>query len=119
MMLGLPLGFAQPLVLLGLLSLPVLWWLLPAHSAAAARHQLSAGAAALRHLSQGETPQRTPCGSPCCGSRAPRSSSSSPRAAVGIRPVATTTPEAPLALLIDDGFPQQPPWTRAMRSADT
>jgi hypothetical protein len=27
-MMGLPLGFAQPLVLLGLLSLPVLWWLL-------------------------------------------------------------------------------------------
>jgi hypothetical protein len=25
---GLPLGFAQPLVLLALLSLPVLWWLL-------------------------------------------------------------------------------------------
>ena len=27
-MMGLPLTFAQPLVLLGLLSLPVLWWLL-------------------------------------------------------------------------------------------
>src|SRR5690348_7546210 len=27
-MMGLPLGFAQPLVLLGLLSLPVLWYLL-------------------------------------------------------------------------------------------
>ena len=25
---SLPLGFAQPLVLLGLLGLPVLWWLL-------------------------------------------------------------------------------------------
>ena len=25
---GLPLGFAQPLVLIGLLTLPVLWWLL-------------------------------------------------------------------------------------------
>jgi hypothetical protein len=25
---GLPLAFAEPLVLLGLLSLPVLWWLL-------------------------------------------------------------------------------------------
>ena len=25
---GLPLAFAQPLVLLGLLSLPILWWLL-------------------------------------------------------------------------------------------
>ena len=28
MMPWLPLGFAQPLVLLGLLSLPMLWWLL-------------------------------------------------------------------------------------------
>jgi hypothetical protein len=27
-MMGLPLGFASPLVMLGLLSLPVLWWLL-------------------------------------------------------------------------------------------
>src|SRR5215218_2428780 len=27
-MMGLPLGFAQPLVLLGLLALPALWWLL-------------------------------------------------------------------------------------------
>ena len=27
-MMGLPIGFASPLVLLGLLSLPVLWWLL-------------------------------------------------------------------------------------------
>ena len=27
-MMGLPLGFAQPLVLLGLLSIPILWWLL-------------------------------------------------------------------------------------------
>ena len=25
---GLPLGFAEPLVLVGLLTLPVLWWLL-------------------------------------------------------------------------------------------
>ena len=28
MIAGLPLTFAQPLLLLGLLSLPVLWWLL-------------------------------------------------------------------------------------------
>ena len=28
MMSWLPLGFAQPLMLLGLLSIPVLWWLL-------------------------------------------------------------------------------------------
>ena len=27
-LMGLPLAFAEPLVLLGLLSLPVLWWLL-------------------------------------------------------------------------------------------
>ena len=29
---SLPLGFAQPLVLIGLLSLPVLWWLLRLHT---------------------------------------------------------------------------------------
>jgi hypothetical protein len=28
MIAGLPLSFAEPLLLLGLLSLPVLWWLL-------------------------------------------------------------------------------------------
>jgi hypothetical protein len=28
MIAGIPLAFAEPLVLLGLLSLPVLWWLL-------------------------------------------------------------------------------------------
>ena len=28
MIAGLPLGFAEPLVLIGLLTLPVLWWLL-------------------------------------------------------------------------------------------
>ena len=28
MIAGLPIGFAEPLVLIGLLTLPVLWWLL-------------------------------------------------------------------------------------------
>ena len=57
-MLGLPLGFAQPLVLLGLLSLPVLWWLLRLDSAAPAPHRLSADAAAVRHSAQGRARRR-------------------------------------------------------------
>jgi len=48
-MMGLPLGFAQPLVLLGLLSLPVLWWLLRMIPPAAAADRLPAGAAVVRH----------------------------------------------------------------------
>ena len=45
MMPWLPLGFAQPLVLLGLLSLPVLWWLLRLFQTSEATGQPSAGAA--------------------------------------------------------------------------
>ena len=42
---GLPLGFAEPLVLIGLLTLPALWWLLRLDPAAAAPHRFSADAA--------------------------------------------------------------------------
>src|SRR5882757_6197431 len=79
-MLGLPLGFAQPLVLLGLLSLPVLWWLLRLTLAA-----LVIIAAA------------GPLWNP---------------------PLATSSAKAPLALLIDDGFPAAGTWDLRMRTAE-
>ena len=49
MIAGLPLGFAQPLVLLGLLSLPVLWWLLRLVPPRPRRIEVPADAAAVRH----------------------------------------------------------------------
>src|ERR1051326_6325717 len=57
MIAGLPLGFAQPLVLLGLLSLPLLWWLLRLGAAAPrAPDRFSADAAAVRDRTQGRNP---------------------------------------------------------------
>ena len=50
---GLPLGFAQPLVLLGLLSLPVLWWLLRLIPPRPRRIEFPADAAAVRHRAEG------------------------------------------------------------------
>ena len=52
-MIGLPLGFAQPLVLLGLLSLPVLWWLLRLIPPRPRRIAFPADAAAVRHRAEG------------------------------------------------------------------
>ena len=59
MIASLPLGFAQPLVLLGLLSLPILWWLLrlvPPRP----RASISADAPAFRDRPQGRDARRTP-----------------------------------------------------------
>ena len=53
MIAGLPLGFAQPLVLLGLLSLPVLWWLLRLVPPRPRRAEARAGKAAARHPAEG------------------------------------------------------------------
>ena len=53
MIAGLPLAFAQPLVLLGLLSLPVLWWLLRLVPPRPRRAEARAGKAAARHRAEG------------------------------------------------------------------
>ena len=50
---GIPLGFAQPLVLLGLLSLPVLWWLLRLVPPRPRRRSFAPEKAAARHPAEG------------------------------------------------------------------
>src|SRR5436309_3222216 len=60
MIAGLPLGFAQPLVLLGLISLPVLWWLLRLVPPRPRLQKLGPEKLLLDILPKEETPQRTP-----------------------------------------------------------
>ncbi len=57
---GIPLGFAQPLVLLGLLSLPVLWWLLRLVPPRPRRQKLGPAQLLFDILPKEETPARTP-----------------------------------------------------------
>jgi hypothetical protein len=59
-MMGLPLGFAQPLVLLGLLSLPVLWWLLRLIPPQPRRINFPPTRLLFDISPKEETPQRTP-----------------------------------------------------------
>src|SRR2546423_15568773 len=60
MIAGFPLGFAQPLVLLGLLSLPVLWWLLRLVPPRPRQQRLGPEKLLLDILPKEETPARTP-----------------------------------------------------------
>ncbi len=57
---SLPLGFAQPLVLLGLLSLPVLWWLLRLVPPRPRRIDFPPTRLLFEIVPKEETPARTP-----------------------------------------------------------
>src|SRR5262249_58770463 len=57
---SLPLGFAQPLVLLGLLSLPILWWLLRLVPPRPRRIDFPPTRLLFEIAPQEETPSRTP-----------------------------------------------------------
>jgi Aerotolerance regulator N-terminal len=57
---GLPIGFAQPLVLIGLLTLPVLWWLLRLIPPRPRRIDFPPTRLLLEIAPKEETPARTP-----------------------------------------------------------
>ena len=57
----LPLGFAQPLVLLALLALPVLWWLLRLIPPQPRRIAFPPAQLLFDITPKQETPRRTPC----------------------------------------------------------
>jgi hypothetical protein len=114
----LPLAFAQPLVLLGLLSLPVLWWLLRLIPPQPTRIDFPPTRLLFDIKPQEETPRRTPwwltllrlalatlvilaAAGPLWNPAADVARSSSP-----------------LAILIDDGFPAAGSWDARTRTAD-
>ena len=106
MIAGLPLAFAQPLVLLGLLSLPVLWWLLRLIPPRPRRVDFPPTRMLFDIAPKEETPSRTPwwltllrlllAALVIFAAAGPQWNPS----------VATAGSASPLALLIDDG------WTR-------
>ena len=110
MMPGLPLGFAQPLVLLGLLSLPVLWWLLRLIPPQPAPHRLPADAPPVRHRAEGGDAARArPGGSRCLRLTLAALVIIAAAGPLWNPPLATST-AAPLALLIDDGWAAAATW---------
>src|SRR5262245_5017538 len=118
MIAGLPLGFAQPLVLLGLLSLPVLWWLLRLIPPRPRVEKLGSEKLLLVFLHKEETPADQPLWLTLL--RLTLASLLIIAAAVPLwnPPLATSQASAPLALLIDDGWGAAATWDTRIRTAE-
>src|SRR6478672_7617623 len=118
MMPWLPLGFAQPLVLLGLLSLPVLWWLLRLIPPQPRRIAFPPTRLLFDITPKEETPQRTPWWLTLLRLLLAALVIIAAAGPLWNPPVATATAKAQLALLIDDGFPAAGTWDARMRTAE-
>jgi uncharacterized protein DUF4159/aerotolerance regulator-like protein len=115
---SLPLGFAEPLVLIGLLTLPVLWWLLRMIPPRPRRIDFPPTRLLLEIAPKEETPARTPwwltlmrltlAGLIIIAAAGP----------LWHPPLAATQTRAPIAILIDDGWAAAATWNARLRTAD-
>ena len=115
---GIPLGFAQPLVLLGLLSLPVLWWLLRLVPPRPRRQKLGPEKLLLDILPKEETPARTPWWLTLLRLTLAALLIFAAAGPLWNPPLATSQASAPLALLIDDGWGAAATWDTRIRTAE-
>ena len=118
MIAGLPLAFAQPLVLLALLSLPVLWWLLRLIPPQPRRIAFPPTRLLFDITPREETPQRTPWWLTLLRLTLAALVIIAAAGPLWNPPVATSASKAPLAILIDDGFPAAGTWDARMRTAE-
>ena len=115
---GIPLGFAQPLVLFGLLSLPVLWWLLRLVPPRPRRQKLGPEKLLLDILPKEETPARTPWWLTLLRLTLAALLIFAAAGPLWNPPLATSQASAPLALLIDDGWAAAATWDTRLRTAE-
>jgi hypothetical protein len=115
---GFPLAFAEPLVLLGLLSLPVLWWLLRLIPPQPRRIDFPPTRLLFDITPREETPRRTPWWLTLLRLLLATLVILAAAGPLWNPPVATTSAKAPLAILIDDGFSAAGTWDARMRSAE-
>jgi hypothetical protein len=118
MIAGLPLGFAEPLVLLGLISLPALWWLLRLVPPRPRRIAFPPTRLLFDIAPKEETPARTPwwltllrltlAGLVIVAAAGP----------VWNPPIEAAHGNAPLLLMIDDGWAAATTWDARLRTAE-
>src|ERR1700721_4614954 len=97
MIAGLPLSFAEPLLLLALLSLPVLWWLLRVMPPRPRRIEFPPTRLLFDIAPKEETPSRTPW---------------------WLTALRLAGSRAPLVILLDDGWSAAASWDARMKAAD-
>jgi hypothetical protein len=115
---GLPLAFAQPLVLLGLLSLPVLWWLLRMIPPRPRRIEFPPARLLFDIAPKEETPSRTPWWLTLLRLTLAALLIIAAAGPMWNPSVATSGGSGPLVLLIDDGWAAASTWDTRVRTAD-
>ena len=118
MMPGLPLAFAQPLVLLGLLSLPILWWLLRLVPPRPRRINFPPTRLLFEIAPKEETPSRTPWWLTLLRLTLAALVIIAAAGPMWQPPLAAGSRAAPMLLLIDDGWASAAAWDERLRTAD-
>jgi hypothetical protein len=115
---SLPLGFVQPLVLLGLLGLPVLWWLLRLVPPRPRRIDFPPTRLLFEIAPKEETPQRTPWWLTLLRLTLAALVIIAAAGPLWNPPLATSNRAAPLLIMLDDGWAAAASWDARLRTAD-
>ncbi|HMK71227.1 MAG TPA: DUF4159 domain-containing protein [Xanthobacteraceae bacterium] len=115
---GLALGFAEPLALIGLLTLPVLWWLLRLIPPRPRRVDFPPTRLLLEISPKEETPARTPWWLTLMRLALAALVIFAAAAPQWNPPLTTLQARAPIAIMIDDGWPAATAWDARLRTAD-
>jgi hypothetical protein len=117
-MMGLPLSFAQPLLLLGLLSLPVLWWLLRVMPPRPRRVDFPPTRLLFDITPKEETPSRTPWWLTALRLLAAALVILAAAGPTWNPQTAAAGTNGPLVILIDDGWSAAASWDARIKAAD-
>jgi hypothetical protein len=115
---GLSLGFAEPLVLIGLLTLPVLWFLLRMIPPRPRRIDFPPTRLLFEIAPREETPARTPWWLTLLRLTLAALIIVAAAGPLWHPPLAATQSHAPIGLLIDDGWAAAASWDARVRTAD-
>ena len=115
---GLPLGFAEPLVLIGLLTLPVLWFLLRMIPPRPRRIDFPPTRLLFEIAPREETPARTPWWLTLLRLTLAALLIIAAASPLWHPPLAATQSRAPIGILIDDGWAAAATWDARVRAAD-
>jgi hypothetical protein len=118
MIAGLPLSFAEPMLLFGLLSLPVLWWLLRVMPPRPRRIEFPPTRLLFDIAPKEETPSRTPWWLTALRLAAAALIILAAAGPIWNPPAGASTSRAPLVILIDDGWSAASSWDSRVKAAD-
>src|SRR5882672_8676866 len=110
MIAGIPLAFAEPLVLLGLLSLPILWWLLRLVPPRPRRIDFPPTRMLFDIVPREETPSRTPWWLTLLRLTLAALVIIAAAGPLWNPPLASSSRAAPILLMLDDGWAAAASW---------